>query len=312
MKIGVVVPFFQRKKGLLSQAIQSAFNQEASVFCIVIVDDGSPLPAREELRELSSDHREKVILIEQSNAGVSAARNRALDAMPPDVDAIAFLDPDDMWHPGHIANAIAAFEHGADFYFADFMRLSWENTRFERSGFQISAHRPLNYGFNLHAFEGNFIGELIRKNICGMPTIVVKSGVIEKVRFCEKVSAFEDLLFQCYAADNSKFVAFSSRCELFCDVGVNLISQGSWGSRRSMSITYDWWWILREISRNFVLSSDIEAYLREALMTRRSDIARLVLHRLIRFKSIDIRALIRFARSDPHIFMEFLKILAGR
>lgn len=312
MKIGVVVPFFQRKKGLLSQAIRSAFNQEASVFCVVIVDDGSPLPAREELRELSSDHREKVILIEQSNAGVSAARNRALDAMPPDVDAIAFLDPDDMWHPGHIANAIAAFEHGADFYFADFMRLSWENTRFTRSAFDVSYHKSLNSGVDLYLFEGDFVEKLLRGTVAGTSTVVLARQIWESLRFREDLTAFEDLLFLCYAACKSRKVIFSSRCEATYDTGVGLISQGVWGSRRSMRITFDWWQVLYEISQKFVLSSDTEAYLREALMARRSDIARLVLHRLVRFKSIDMHALIRFARTDPYIFMEFLKILAGR
>ena len=50
MKTGIVIPFFQRKSGLLARAVASVIAQEkAEAAAIIVVDDGSPRPARVEL-----------------------------------------------------------------------------------------------------------------------------------------------------------------------------------------------------------------------------------------------------------------------
>jgi len=58
-----------------------------------------------------------VILIRQANGGCGSARNAALDALPSDIEWIAFLDSDDRWKPLHISRALAALREGYDFVF---------------------------------------------------------------------------------------------------------------------------------------------------------------------------------------------------
>ncbi len=46
MTIAVVIPYFQRKEGLLAQAIRSVIAQrDVDDVRIVVVDDASPIPA---------------------------------------------------------------------------------------------------------------------------------------------------------------------------------------------------------------------------------------------------------------------------
>src|SRR5262249_52448826 len=117
MNVAVIIPFFQRAQGLLRRAVGSAFAQQGARPTVMVVDDGSPIPARDELVGLTS--RGSLQVIEQANAGPAAARNRALDSLRDDIEFVAFLDSDDTWDSRHLENASAAVSQGADLYFSD-------------------------------------------------------------------------------------------------------------------------------------------------------------------------------------------------
>jgi succinoglycan biosynthesis protein ExoW len=89
----------------------------------VVVDDGSPRPAAEEITPELNDAVPGLTVILQANRGIAAARNAALDALTRDVSAVALLDSDDYWEPSHLRHAAAALSLGADFFFS--------NSRFE-------------------------------------------------------------------------------------------------------------------------------------------------------------------------------------
>ncbi|TAM99092.1 MAG: glycosyltransferase family 2 protein [Rhizobiaceae bacterium] len=125
MKIAVVIPYFQRKPGILRSAVDSVLAQELPdgvAVELVIVDDESPLPPQRDLGGIDLPPPFSMILLDRANGGPGAARNTALDYLDPaGTDYVAFLDSDDVWFPGHLRQALMALAGDADFYFANSM-----------------------------------------------------------------------------------------------------------------------------------------------------------------------------------------------
>jgi succinoglycan biosynthesis protein ExoW len=119
VRIGVVIPYFQREAGLLLRALRSVAAQEHPPVQVVVVDDGSPRPAADEITPELSAMVPGLTVIRQPNRGVAAARNAALDALAADVSAVALLDSDDYWVSSHLRFAAAALSLGADFFFSN-------------------------------------------------------------------------------------------------------------------------------------------------------------------------------------------------
>lgn len=90
--ISVVIPAFNAEKHI-ARTIKSVLEQTLSPNEIIIVDDGSSDNTAQAVRSFGN----KVILIEQENAGASAARNTGIKAA--NSEWIAFLDADDEWLP---------------------------------------------------------------------------------------------------------------------------------------------------------------------------------------------------------------------
>jgi glycosyltransferase involved in cell wall biosynthesis len=88
--ISVVIPTYNRQH-TLARAIDSVLDQTSAVDEIIVVDDGST----DQTRNFLSEKYPSVDYYYQSNAGVSAARNKGVLAAKS--DWIAFLDSDDQW-----------------------------------------------------------------------------------------------------------------------------------------------------------------------------------------------------------------------
>ena len=91
--ISIVIPLYNKEKQI-AHTLQSVFAQTFQDFEIVIVDDGSTDNSVMEVKKFDDP---RVLLIQQSNAGVSAARNRGIEEA--NGELIAFLDADDEWMP---------------------------------------------------------------------------------------------------------------------------------------------------------------------------------------------------------------------
>jgi glycosyltransferase involved in cell wall biosynthesis len=92
--VSVVIPAFE-SEARIGRTLRSLQAQTFTDFEAVVVNDGSTDATTRAVRlAIAADPR--VRLIEQSNAGLAAARNRAVEAACGDL--IAFLDDDDLWH----------------------------------------------------------------------------------------------------------------------------------------------------------------------------------------------------------------------
>ncbi len=95
MRISVVIPSYNRRH-TLSRALDSVLAQSSAVDEIIVVDDGSDDGSAD---LIAADYPE-VRLLRQPNRGVSAARNRGIEAAGG--DWIALLDSDDSWRDDKI------------------------------------------------------------------------------------------------------------------------------------------------------------------------------------------------------------------
>lgn len=101
--VSVVVPTFNRA-GQLGEAIDSVLAQTYPHWELIVVDDGS----RDETPQHLAAYGHQIRTIRQENRGVSAARNRGIQAA--NGDLIALLDSDDYWRPGKLAAQVALFQ----------------------------------------------------------------------------------------------------------------------------------------------------------------------------------------------------------
>lgn len=107
--ISVVIPLYN-KANYIERALRSVLNQNKAL-CreIVVVDDGSSDGSHKVVERLCQ-HDDRIKLVRQTNAGVSAARNTGIKYASNEY--IALLDADDQWQPwflDEVARLINAF-----------------------------------------------------------------------------------------------------------------------------------------------------------------------------------------------------------
>ncbi len=90
--ISVIIPTYNRAE-LVLRAVDSVLAQTFEDFELIVVDDGSTDDTVSALKP----YKDRLRLIVQSHAGVSAARNHGLSIAQSEL--IAFLDSDDYWLP---------------------------------------------------------------------------------------------------------------------------------------------------------------------------------------------------------------------
>src|SRR5262249_37804258 len=94
-RIAVVIPYFQRTPGVLARTLNAVFAQDVDAAIeVVIADDGSPVPAANELAGLSTANQARTRVIARRNGGPAAARNTGLANVAAENDFIALLDSD--------------------------------------------------------------------------------------------------------------------------------------------------------------------------------------------------------------------------
>lgn len=110
--LSVIVPTFNRDR-FLARALDSIQTQTyPGRMDVIVIDDGSTDSTQDVLRPylVDDDPRTRVRYERLNHVGVVAARNHGLQLA--NADWIAFLDSDDEWLPGKIANQILVGELG--------------------------------------------------------------------------------------------------------------------------------------------------------------------------------------------------------
>ena len=97
-EISVVIPLYN-KAAEIERTLRSVLEQSVQPREVIVVDDGSTDGSAEIVERIASPI---VRLVRQTNAGVSAARNRAIEMAAG--CWIAFLDGDDWWQKDYLAN----------------------------------------------------------------------------------------------------------------------------------------------------------------------------------------------------------------
>lgn len=112
ISLSVVIPVYSDggdgRIDSLREAIDSARAQTVRAREIIVVDDGSPAPARAALEALAGDDI-RVLRLE-TNGGAAAARNAGVEAAQGTY--VAFLDSDDVWYEAKLQRQSAVL--GAD------------------------------------------------------------------------------------------------------------------------------------------------------------------------------------------------------
>ncbi len=105
--VSVILPTYNREWSLKT-AIDSVLFQDYSNIELIVVDDGS----QDNTQELLKVYKEKIKVLYQENAGVSAARN--LGIKKSQGEFIALLDSDDAWDKRKISCQVEFFMENPD------------------------------------------------------------------------------------------------------------------------------------------------------------------------------------------------------
>ena len=104
MSVAVIIPTFNRAP-FLQQALRSVLSQRMQeTLSVIVVDDGSTDDTPSLLAKMDDP---RLLVIRRPNAGVSAARNAGLAALPPDAEFVTFLDSDDVFSTDRLSADLA-------------------------------------------------------------------------------------------------------------------------------------------------------------------------------------------------------------
>ncbi len=186
--ISVIIPMYNTSQ-YISKTVESVLSQTYDNFEVIIVDDGSTDNGAQIVKLLMQrDSRIKYIF--QSNQGVSAARNNAIEHSQGDF--IAFLDSDDLWLPSKLEKQIN--------------RLVATGMEACYCGYQYFSEATKGEVFPKRYQEGKILLEVIKEKISvWTSTVVVKKSVImdnsiifrSGLNWAEDMDFFYRLLYKC-------------------------------------------------------------------------------------------------------------------
>ena len=301
-RIGVVVPYFQREAGLLQRALSSVVDQDHPPLQVVVVDDGSPRPATEEITPELRDALPGLTVILQANRGIAAARNAALDALTAEVSAVAFLDSDDYWEPSHLRHAAAALQLGADFFFS--------NSRFEGAAgdfFQtrrrrdlLGSGRPVPEAPGLAEWRAGISALFARGCPFMTSTVVFRRAVMPELRFSlEFRRAGEDFALFWELLTRSSVVMFCTEpTQVSGSAGMGTWRNSTWGTPANLIRLADELRLFRRLVGSPLLTPGDRRLMRDEIAARRRGALGSALH-MLRHRQNVVSELGYLLRSDP-------------
>ena len=302
-KVAVIIPFYQEEPGILRRALDSVCAQTGvSNVEVIVVDDGSPVPAREELRDLNVPQHVSWRVLEQNNAGPGTARNTGLDRVGDDTRYVAFLDSDDAWTADHLCRAVAALAKGYDFYFSNYFAIGQVDSAFERNeGIGMGLHPRISGLHDIHEYCGDFFSQQVLQPVAThTSTVVYRYADFRRLRFSEKlVHACEDKLFWLEIAADKPKIAFSSRPECHNGLGANIYHGTRWGTGKALKVLYCDIMYNKEVSKKYKLDAQLKIFSKKCLKVLRRDFASNLLHIIRRRERFDPKIVFNYYMNDP-------------
>jgi len=176
-----MIPTFNCAR-FLGLAIDSVLTQTYHDYEIVVVDDGST----DDTRECIAKYGAKVRYFYQTNQGLSAARNLALDHATGEF--IAYVDADDMWFPGKLEAQVAFLDSHRECGL-----VHTEVSVIDEQGKVI--HARFNQGTGRSVPQGKCLNDLLRSCHIQVPTVMERRSWLDKAgRFDLRLVAAQDYL----------------------------------------------------------------------------------------------------------------------
>ena len=180
-EISVIIPVYLTEQ-YLARCIESVIQQTFQDFELILVDDGSPDKCGEICDQFAQkDHRIKVI--HQTNAGVSAARNRGLEIASGDY--VVFIDSDD-WVDQHYLGALRKSD-------ADFVAHSFSTYRVDGKLLKTQNHNHSRVSVNKERVLTMLSNGVLGYTVCKRFSMDIIRRF--RVRFNESINHTEDTLF---------------------------------------------------------------------------------------------------------------------
>ena len=304
--IAIVIPFFQKEKGLLRQCVESILAQAGNMeFQIIVVDDGSPVCAKEELACLEGSTGDRIQLITQANAGPGAARNTGLSHVPEGTPFVTFLDSDDRWTGPFLSDAVHALRQGHDLFVGNSARAGKSLTRFEwdtdpRNKMLPEDHDLLDADRQLYRFRGDFFDVLVRRtSLIGPTTFAYRFERFTQTRFDPTIYNGQDRLFKLTLGQDLRSVAFSPKVYAFEGEGVNIFDKSQWGSEGSIRLSGSYIRLSRTILSTIRLDPKQRAFVEGQLADARHALVANALHLTRRRMAVDWGHVVTVFRQDP-------------
>jgi glycosyltransferase involved in cell wall biosynthesis len=105
--VSVMIPVYNGAD-FVGQAIKSVLNQDYDRIEIIVINDGST----DNTSEVLEKFKDSIKIVNQSNMGISATRQRAIEEATGEY--FAFLDHDDMWTSNAVRLRVEALENNPD------------------------------------------------------------------------------------------------------------------------------------------------------------------------------------------------------
>lgn len=159
--VSVIIPAYNAE-GFIEKTLLSVLSQTYDNIEVVVVDDGSRDRTAEIVKSFAQQDR-RIIFLQQSNAGVAAARNLAIEKSSGEY--IAPIDADDIWYPQNLEKQVQCMlnsESSVGLVYSWSLDIDREDLLtggFYNSTIEGEVYKPLIYKY----FIGNASSSLIRR-----------------------------------------------------------------------------------------------------------------------------------------------------
>ena len=200
LNFSVVIPLYNKGRHV-TRAIKSVLNQSYEKFEIIIVDDGSTDFGVNEVKRINDS---RIRLVQQSNLGVSSARNKGICAAK--YEFIGFLDADDAWKPDFLETMCLLIKKYPE---AGAYATAYEiiNMKSER----VLPRSILDMPQDWEGIVDDYFRFALKSPLISASSVVIPRKIFDKVGlFREELKRGEDLDMWCRIALNYN-IAFSNK-----------------------------------------------------------------------------------------------------